>query len=67
MKGETYRGEMVKREKEQGCCWKGSTEQIGRRRKRRKMSYCRQPSRKGYTYLRKDTIREMACLQINWN
>ncbi len=26
-----------------------------------------QTDRKRYKYLRKGTIREMACLQINWN
>lgn len=37
------------------------------KRERKKRSYCRQSDRRRYTYLRKDSIRGMACLQINWN
>lgn len=66
-------GQMEERTKEQKGCWKVEHLQYGKRadrqreKKRSKMSYCRQSARKRYTYLRRDTIREMACLQINWN
>lgn len=44
-------------------------ERADRQREEREgeMSHCRQSGRKRYSYLRKGTIREMACLQINWN
>lgn len=35
--------------------------------RKEKMSWCRQSDRRRYTYLRQDSIRGMACLQINWN
>lgn len=42
-------------------------ERVDRQREKRERKKRATADRRRFTYLRKDSIRGMACLQINWN